>query len=205
MSKKNKSTLPEYYDQKTATYLGASWLPNKIRDTADAYLEAAQVMSDRKQKNTGNFWEVSSWFVVHHLSYISSEIYLKSFASYSVYLVEDSPIDPDTEPYEVSCYVEEKESEPKMYRILGHGDIFDKLLPEVRSHLEKTLCSGQMDLIRGMKDSELSRGRYPYETENKEGVSEKFPSGEEAQKLATKWLDLARSLSEITIPVEIPE
>lgn len=209
MGKRSKSP-PKHLSLENAFFLGSSWEPNGIRAVADAYLDAAQTVFDREQSKTG-FLETQAWFVVHHLSYISSELYLKSFAAWNMYPSGISP-HPDEESYEVPLYKNSKnavtgneETSQGTLILEGHGGIFEKLAIDTQHHLKEALSPAQICLIENMNISEFNRGRYPYETIESDSVSEVFPSGDEGRKLSVDWLLLAKSLSDFRISVEVPE
>ena len=160
--------------------IGAGMEPNPVLDAARAYLRAAEVVHEDVRKKVG-FLYVQEWYVVHHLSFIAVELFLKSFRV----TVSYPPVTDDSGP----------EYELFEHAYNGHNVQLDKLRRDERESLQRYLTESQMNLIdsissRSNAAHELSRGRYPYET------NRSFPLEDAGQKLAEKWLSLAHSLSQ---------
>lgn len=58
--------------------LSAGAGPNPVYNAAMAYLDAAEVVYEKESAKSG-FLAFPNWHVVHHLSFIASELFLKSF------------------------------------------------------------------------------------------------------------------------------
>lgn len=62
----------EYYDA------GGNFIENDVWTVAVDYLDAAQAEFEREKSRVG-FWRVGHWYIIHHLSVIACELFLKSF------------------------------------------------------------------------------------------------------------------------------
>ena len=125
------------------------------------------------------YLDFQNWFVVHYLTVIATELFVKSFlvtVTHSTVISEDGP---DDEKFEHA------------YR--NHKTDLDALDPKDAKGLEDYLSDPLFALLKSASPNEISRGRYPYEAHN---GSTRFPVGDEAgQKLVDDWLMLARALS----------
>lgn len=162
--------------------------PNPINLAATAFLEAAESEFARETAKAG-FWALQSWFVVHHLSVIATELFLKSLTSATVshgrVASEDGPDDMVFKP-----------------AFDGHRANHDKLpAAELSAFLPSHLCG----LIASYSVADIQQGRYPYEPDCKGSYSSRFPSGEDGRRLAQDWLELARKLSEFRHESSIEE
>lgn len=156
--------------------------PNPVYLAALAYLDAAKLIY-RDESGKNGFFAIHSWFVVHHLSFIAVEVFLKSFRV----TVSHSPVMDESGP-------EFEEFEPAY---TGHHAQLESLDSGDKEALVEHLSKDQFELLMSISDrkvasTELSRGRYPYETS--------FPSGDEGRHLAERWLGLALALSKYSRP-----
>lgn len=158
--------------------LGPSGGPNSARYAANAYLKAAETLY-QVELAKGGFWYVSEWYVIHHLAFISVELYLKAF---NAHIVTDS-FSSDQE----TTFIQTDE---------GHKNLSAASDPRLLKYLEphhlKTLSKLDRD-----GTAELMRGRYPYEAIEISGsqeLVERFPAGDTGRALTDEWLDLARAL-----------
>lgn len=156
---------------------------NEVANTGRAYLDAARVYRIRLMRKTRASWLfVPDWYVVHHLSFISVELYLKSFGATDCHTLqgdESGPFDQFTVP-----------------GYHGHK-LNDKGIPSsILLELRTKLSLGQYQLLNRLREKnftggELAVGRYPYERkDNQQG----YPSGVEGRQRAEDWLALAKSL-----------
>lgn len=160
----------------------AGWAPNSVRDAAMAYLDAAEVIYKRECEKIG-FFAINDWYVVHHLSVIAAELFMKSFRV----VVTHSAVFDESGP--------EEESVEHAYN--GHHLQLDRLEENDRNELKRHLSEEQFSLLCSITDRnlalcEIARGRYPYEIKERET---RFSSGEDGRNTAEIWLSLARALS----------
>lgn len=160
----------------------AGWGPNPVFDTAKAYLDVAEDAYSKEVTKTG-FLEFSNWFVVHHLSVISTELFLKSFNV----MVSHSPVTDGSGPSHETVEHAYDGHQTKLHKLNSRDA--DGLKDHLHNDLFKLLVSVS---CQSKAKFEIGRGRYPYEND---GGSPSFPDGEEGQALATNWLNLARALS----------
>tara|TARA_R100000935_G_C2796462_1_gene148379 strand:- start:171 stop:698 length:528 start_codon:yes stop_codon:yes gene_type:complete len=158
--------------------IGPGSAPNPVFSAALAYLDAAENAYSRETAKTG-FLTFKNWFVVHHLSVIATELFVKSFrvtVSHPTVTSENGP---------------DGEAVAHAYR--SHNTLLDKLDLRDKNGLEDYLSDALFKLLLSASKDEISRGRYPYEDHN---GSTRFPASDEGgQKLAGDWLTLARALS----------
>lgn len=157
---------------------------NEIWMTASAYLEAAEVLFEREAEAEGGFWTIQKWYVIHHLSFISCELFMKSFKA----------IECLGEPTE--DYIEVVNTQPS-YK--SHSLQVSNLERATQDILLKSLTPEQCALLNDMNKEagtiELSMGRYPFEPpKGDERSSAVFPVGEAGRFRATSWLTVARAL-----------
>ncbi len=163
--------------------LDPGWAPNPVFETAKAYLDAAENAYSREVAKTG-FFAFKNWFVVHHLSVIATELFVKSFRV----TVYHPPVTSEDGPDDVEI----------KHAYSSHNTQLDKLDLQDKNGLEEYLSDTLFTLLKSASSDEISRGRYPYEDHN---GSTRFPAGDEAgQKLVDDWLMLARALSKYTGP-----
>lgn len=148
--------------------LGSGAMPNDVLYAASGFLEAAELMfSAQDVKDSFSQLHLQKWHVVHHLSVIATELYMKSLiAEYA----------PETECDFVYLRTEK-----------GHSSHFDLLDKEDQELLRETLEPDQITLLSRLGISDISSGRYPYE----------YTSGFINRALAEKWICLARALDDI--------
>jgi hypothetical protein len=169
--------------EKQSYTISSGWYPNPVFEAAKAYLDAAESEYSRALSKTG-FLEFQNWFVVHHLTVIATELFVKSFlvtVTFSPVTREDGPSDEVIE-----------------HAYNSHKTSLDKLDPKDKKGLEDYLSDPLFALLKSASNAEISRGRYPYENDN---GSAKFPKDdEEGKKLVDDWLMLARALSKYDHP-----
>lgn len=51
---------------------------NEVWIAGAAFYEAAAVMFHREKEQDGRFWAIQKWNVIHHLSYIACELFIKA-------------------------------------------------------------------------------------------------------------------------------
>lgn len=156
---------------------------NEAAIAGEAYLDAARIYRIRLMRKIKARWLfVPDWYVVHHLSFISVELYLKSFGAmnfHSHYGDGSGPFDEFT-----------------VHGYRGH-ELKDQGIPSsILLELEGTLSVDQYSLLdrlrkREFSKAELSIGRYPYERDK---TRQEYPSGEDGRQRAEDWLTLAKSL-----------
>lgn len=162
----------------TPDLLGPSGGPNSAKRAANAYLKAAETLY-QVELTKGGFWYIAEWYVIHHLAFISVELYLKAF---NAHIVTDS-FSSDQE----TTFIQ---TETKHQDLSAARD--PRLLRYLKPHHQATLSK----LTHDGKE-ELSRGRYPYEaieTDGSQELIERFPAGDTGRALTDEWLDLARAL-----------
>ena len=158
--------------------MGPGWDLNPVFAAGKAYLDAAENAYSREAAKTG-FLDFKNWFVVHHLSVIATELFVKSFKVTVSYPPVTSEAGPDEEEIE--------------HAYKNHNTQLDKLDLQDQSGLKGYLSDTLFELLQSLSSHEISRGRYPYEDHN---GSTRFPAGDEVgQKLVDDWLTLARALS----------
>lgn len=157
--------------------LKPGWAPNPVFETACAFCEAAEAEFLRESEKSG-FLEIQNWFVVHHLSVISTELFLKSFHVTVSHGPVTSADGPDDETVE--------------HAFGGHVANIKRLPEEVASDLKKYLPAQLYELMISLSKDEITRGRYPYE---EDGGKTRFPVGDIGQKIANDWLKLSKELS----------
>lgn len=180
---------------------------NEVHQTAEAYLDAAEtyyrkeiaIFNEKLDNNERHFFHIHAWFVVHHLSYISCELFFKSMGATYFYTREgneDGPVDE---------YVESSFED--------HNLRFDRTA-EAREQLEKYLSVHEKALIDSVSENgifEFSRGRYPFERKpigsrkaphrdpNTQRILRQdnpvYPTGDAGKEMAEIWLQLARKLA----------
>jgi hypothetical protein len=142
---------------------------NDVAFAADAFLDAARTYRIRLMRSSkANWLFISSWHVVHHLSFISVELYLKSFGAVVLYSIsgdESGPFDKIT----VNGYHSHKLKVDGIPKDIW-SEIHTSLPPEQCSLLER-LCE------KSYADGELSIGRYPFERT----LQGEYPSGQEGK------------------------
>lgn len=159
---------------------------NEVWKAGAAFYEAAAVMFRREKEQDGRFWAIQKWHVIHHLSYIACELFIKAM------LADEHFAEPDQDGYADITGVEV----PK----IGHNLWPDKLSQSPCTLLEDRLTPDELKLLRETTDGkdELCRGRYPYEFI---GYGKKIAEGETVsapdREDALRWLALARSLRNI--------
>ncbi|WP_095444223.1 hypothetical protein [Ochrobactrum quorumnocens] len=154
-------------------------LINEVRWAAQAYLSHAE-NAMKFELGKVNFLDINHWYIVHHISYISVELFLKSFyAKLTVHIEEDFEITDDYR-YEFSDNVYVKNFAPD-----GHFDIHKNYPEDLLNALKEFISVEEWQIVESMSFDELTRGRYPYE-ENSQYVSEED---------AFSYLSLARKLS----------
>jgi len=159
------------------------WVPNPVFSAAEAYLDAAENEYSRALAKAG-FWNFKNWFVVHHLTVIATELFVKSFLVTVTHSPVTSEDGPDDEVFE--------------HAYKGHKTLLDKLDPKDQKGLEDYLSDPLYALLKSASNAEISRGRYPYESNN---GSANFPiHDEDGKKLVDDWLMLARALSKYNRP-----
>lgn len=104
--------------------LGAGDEPNPVLYAARSYLRAAEVVRDAECKRIG-FLEIQEWYVVHHLSFIAVELFLKSFRVTVLHPPVTSDSGPDFECFE--------------HAYTGHHAQLDKLVDGERERLQRYL------------------------------------------------------------------
>lgn len=157
---------------------------NEVCHAARAYLRAAEVVYVHQSKKSEKWLFIPEWFVVYHLCFISIELFMKSLLVTIRYSLGDNKDGPCIEGIE--------------HAYNGHSIKLDKLSPSDVDALRQFLTDTQWALLCSITNGdnakiELTRGRYPYETKEKNNG---FPRGDDGRKLAKSWLDLARSISE---------
>ncbi|SFP18826.1 hypothetical protein SAMN04488056_1283 [Cohaesibacter marisflavi] len=163
--------------ESTSYQITPGWLPNPVFETALAFFEAAEAEYARETKKVGIF-QLKRWFVVHHLSVLSVELFLKSFFVKVTYGPVASPDSPEIEAYK--------------HAFLGHKASLKELPPDVVTLLKRYLPPHLHELMDDLDTNKITQGRYPYEQH--EG-KQRFPFGDDGQRLAEQWLSLARELS----------
>lgn len=159
--------------------------PNPVREAAVAYLEAAETIYKAESEKHGFWFGWPNWYVVHHLSFIATELFLKSFYAKCSHSLEGDDSGPDWEKYDAA------------YR--GHDAQLKVIATDIWREVERRLSERQLELIELIStnkdaNTELSRGRYPYEVN---GSGDSFPSGEDGRQLSEDWLNLARTLAKV--------
>jgi hypothetical protein len=81
--------------EKESYTISPGWGSNPVFSAAKAYLDAAENEYSRALAKTG-FLDFQNWFVVHHLTVIATELFVKSFlvtVTHSPVTSEDGPSD----------------------------------------------------------------------------------------------------------------
>lgn len=157
--------------------------PNEVAFAGEAYLDAARIYRIRLMRKIKAIWLfVPDWYVVHHLSFISVELYLKSFDA-MIYHTHEGDESGPFDQFTVHGYYG--------HRLKDKG-IPSSILLEIKSTLSVDQYS-LLDRLREQKftNAELAIGRYPYERDEKR---QEYPSGEDGRQRAEDWLTLAKSL-----------
>lgn len=186
-SQKNK--YEKQFDLNSGMHLGSTWEPNEIRHAAEGYLSAAEMVFETERMKNG-FLAFPNWFVVHHISYIASELFLKSFAAKVVSLLGE----------QLGC-----DNQGVTISERGHGGLFEKLPQEEKEELENHLTPEHITMLSEMSRPEFTRSRYPYQLNDRNGKPEIFPTGDNGKEIAQRWLSLARALSGFRVLVEVVE
>ena len=152
-----------------------STIYNDVTHAAEAYLMHAERAFEFENNKT-NFLDIQYWYVPQHLSYISTELYLKSFyvKNHIIYTMYDE----GTEYQDVDVEVIN-------YTLKGHGQIIERYPLDIKEKLIKYLNEKELTLIQSMSTKEFSKSRYYYEKD----VT--YINGE----VVLNWLSLARRLS----------
>lgn len=170
-------------DELQSYNIGKDWNTSEVFRAAQAYLRSAELIYEQQVKLSSHWMSMPDWFVVHHLSVISTELFLKSLKVTIYHPPVRDESGPDYEIYEHAYY--------------GHKVQFDRINKDDIEDLRNHLSSHQFQILKSMENrdaarAEISRGRYPYQTLKDSG----FPAGDAGRNLAEEWLNLARSLSD---------
>lgn len=149
---------------------------NEVWQAAESYLEAAKVVSETQERRVG-WLEVQEWYVVHHLAFISVELFLKSRTARGQVA---RPFDEDTPEFEGFSTQKSGHNKPTFSN-------------ETEAALRAALTVSQIDLLDQMNKETLAKGRYPYEVPKADGKG--FPAGDLGRLEAYAWMDLADAIS----------
>lgn len=149
---------------------------NEVWQAAESYLEAAKVVSEMQEGRVG-WLEVQEWYVVHHLAFISVELFLKSRTARGQVA---RPFGEDIPEFESFSTQKSSHNKPTLSN-------------EREAALRAALTHNQLELLDQMNKGTLARGRYPYEGPKADGKG--FPSGDLGRVEAYAWMDLADAIS----------
>ena len=167
----------------TGSYiLGPGWRPNPVFEAVAAYLDSAEILYAVETAKNG-WLDLKTWFVIHHLSVLATELFLKSFHVTVKHGPVTSPDGPDEMTYAQAFG--------------GHKPGLEAFPQDVVDSLKSHLPARLFDLMGTLSTAELNRGRYPFEAD---GDRTRFPLGDDGRVLAESWLNLARTLSTFQSP-----
>lgn len=150
---------------------------NPVFETASAYLKAAEALFANECKEDRKWLYVPNWFVVHHLSVISTELFLKSFRVTVSHGHATDISGPHDAVYQ--------------HAFNGHKPNLEALPHTVSSDLKDHLSEDSFTLMQTLSNEEIARGRYPYENV---GGENRFPNSSIGRDHATAWMKLAKEL-----------
>lgn len=126
--------------------LGPGCAPNPGFEATYAFLKAAETEFLRQHEKPG-FLETQDWFVVHHLSVIATELFLKSFH----YTVSHGPVTTPDGP----------DDETFKHAFGGHVAGLEELPKEVPVGLKKYLPEHLYELMNSLSGIEIAPGAIP--------------------------------------------
>jgi hypothetical protein len=172
-----KREADEHYESYT-TQFGDGY--NAVTEAASRYLAAAELLHAAEVVTASSWYTDGDWYVVHHLSVIATELFMKS----ARVVVSYPPVRDGSGPdYELVKHAYDR-----------HPVDWNSLPPRFKFNLEQRLSPTQYALVANMALVDISRGRYPYGYDKREA---QFPAGEQGRAIAEEWLGLARALATI--------
>ena len=152
---------------------------NPVFEVACAYVDSAETLFLNECGKDKKWLYVPNWFVVHHLSVIATELFLKSFKVTVSHGPVTSPDGTGDEIHKHAFSTHEADL----------NSLPEAVVADLKTHLSEELFT----LMQSLSKIEIARGRYPYEDVDGEN---RFPPSDAGRVLASDWMKLAKELKD---------